>query len=168
MSYFFKQLACTFVVLFAAQTIALAEEDKGESKAEMAMKNRRTAPTQSQIDANVTIDAMLTKNGPDAWPKDTGARIEGVVVQVESEADGDTHLVLAPQGKESDTKHWVIAEVTKASREKSPSLRTSALKQMHGKKVAVTGWLYYEPDQDSDDPRGTRWEIHPVTSIQSQ
>ena len=39
------------------------------------------------------------------------------------------------------------------------------LKDLRGRKVAVTGWLYYEPDAESEDPRGTRWEIHPVTSI---
>ena len=32
-----------------------------------------------------------------------------------------------------------------------------------GKKVRVTGWLYWEPDEEQGDPRGTRWEIHPVT-----
>jgi hypothetical protein len=31
----------------------------------------------------------------------------------------------------------------------------------------VTGWLYYEPDEDQPDPRGMRWEVHPVTEIVS-
>ena len=39
------------------------------------------------------------------------------------------------------------------------------LEKLRGKKVRATGWLYWEPDEDHPDPRGTRWELHPVTSI---
>jgi hypothetical protein len=37
----------------------LCEEDKGESKAEKALKNRATAPKADQIDPNATIAALL-------------------------------------------------------------------------------------------------------------
>src|SRR5262249_36196309 len=112
----------------SAHMMVFAAEDKGEGKAEMALKNRHAAPSQAQINAQVTLDAMLSKNTPDAWPKDSAARIEGTVVQVESEADGDTHIVLAPAGNETDTKHWVITEVTRSTAAHDPTLAPAALK----------------------------------------
>jgi hypothetical protein len=39
------------------------------------------------------------------------------------------------------------------------------LRELVGTKIQVTGWLYFEPDEEQPDPRGTRWEIHPVTAI---
>jgi hypothetical protein len=38
------------------------------------------------------------------------------------------------------------------------------LRKLRGKHVQVVGWLFHEPDSASE-PRGTLWEIHPVTSI---
>ena len=40
-----------------------------------------------------------------------------------------------------------------------------ALRKLVGTKVRVTGWLYFGPDPNQPDPRGTRWEIHPVTAV---
>jgi hypothetical protein len=75
-------------------------------------------------------------------------------------------LVLAANQGETDTRHWVIAEICPELMQKKPTLAEPKLRAMVGKKVAVTGWLYREPEGESDDPRGTLWEIHPVTALE--
>jgi len=87
------------------------------------------------------------------------------VVQTEREEDGDYHLALALAPGETDTRKWVIVEVTPKWQKKGGAFAPSALRALHGKKVRVTGWLYFEPDEDQPDPRGTRGEIHPVTAV---
>ena len=139
--------------------------DKGETADAKKLKGRSTAPQAAAIDSAVTLDTMLSKNDASAFSQSKGATIEGWVVQAEDEEDGDFHVVLAANRGETDTKKWVIVEVTPAWQKKSAALSPHALHEMVGKKVRVTGWLYYEPDEDQLDPRGTRWEIHPVTSI---
>jgi hypothetical protein len=165
MNCFLKVIACAGIGLLLCQPVARAGEDKGENKAETAAKTRHATPTPAQIDARATLAALLDHPLADAWSSEKAARVEGVIVQVENEEDGDTHIVLAPAGEEKNTARWVVAEVTRASRAHHKDLAFARLKDLRGKKVAVTGWLYYEPDADSEDPRGTRWEIHPVTSI---
>ena len=109
---------------------------------------------------------MLAKKDKSAFPAGKGATIEGYVIQTEREEDGDYHLTLASAANETDTRKWVIVEVTPAWQKKSAvSLSPAALRKLHGKKIRVTGWLYYEPDEDQPDPRGTRWELHPATEI---
>jgi hypothetical protein len=165
MNTFLRVLAYAGIGFVLCSSMASADGDKGERKAEMATKNRSMTPTSAQIDQAATLAALLDKSTADAWSTDKAARVEGVIVQVESEADGDTHIVLAPPGDEKNTARWLIAEVTKASHAHHKDLATERLKSLRGRNVAVTGWLYYEPDAESEDPRGTRWELHPVTSI---
>ena len=108
---------------------------------------------------------MLSKNDKSAFSEAKGATVEGWIVQVEREEDGDYHIALAPAAKDPDSRHWVIVEVTAAWQKKNAAFSSESLRKLHGKKVRVTGWLYYEPDADQPDPRGARWELHPVTSI---
>jgi len=142
-----------------------AAQDKGEAAEEQKMKGRLTAPSAAEMEAAATFDALLSKKDKSAFSESKGATIEGWVVQVEREEDGDVHLALAPEKGGTDTKKWVIVEVPVAWQKKSASLSEDALRKLVGTKVKVTGWLYYEPDADQPDPRGTRWEIHPVTGI---
>ncbi|MEO6324075.1 MAG: hypothetical protein ABIQ65_05570 [Thermoanaerobaculia bacterium] len=144
---------------------ARSEEDKGETKELKALKSRARAPKPAEIDPAATLDALLTKTGPSDWSTSKGATIEGIVVQAEREEDGDLHLVLAPKGGERDTKKWVIVEATAAWQKKKVSLSRASLKKLVGTTVKATGWLFYEPDDESKDPRGTNWEIHPATDI---
>jgi hypothetical protein len=143
----------------------LCEEDKGESKAEKALKNRATAPKADQIDPNATIAALLEKQGPADWSNTKGAHLEGYVVQVETEEDGDVHLVLAAAPREPNTQKWVITEVPPAWQKKTGHSAKS-LKSLMGTQVRVEGWLYREPDDEHVDPRGTPWEVHPVTRVE--
>ena len=140
-------------------------DEQGESREEMALKNRSAAPTKANLDTGVNLDALLTKSGKTDWSEKKGATIEGYVIQVEREEDGDYHLALASQAGETNTAKWVIVEVTPAMRKTKAALSEARLKQLNGKKVRVTGWLYYEPEENQPDPRGTRWEIHPVTDL---
>ena len=139
--------------------------DKGETAEAERLRGRSTAPMTGQMDSSVTLDAMLSKNDASAFSPSKGATIEGWVIQTEREEDGDFHVVLAANKGESDTKKWVIVEVPTAWQKKSVTMSEKALRDTVGKKIKVTGWLYWEPDADQPDPRGTRWELHPVTAI---
>ena len=139
--------------------------DKGETAEAKKLRGRPAHPKPSEIDSAANLDALLSRKDKGAFSEAKGATIEGYVVQVEREEDGDYHLTLASAAGETDTKKWVIVEVTPAWQKKSAELTGNNLRKLLGKKVRVTGWLYYEPDEDQPDPRGTRWEIHPVTDI---
>lgn len=161
-------LATAALALALASGLAWAAEnhqEKGESKAEMALKHRAKAPQDADIDAAVTLQALLDKSGKDAWSDHKGARVEGYVVQVEREPDNDVKVVLAAAKAEPNTQHWVIVEVCPEARKHNAAMSEDKLRALVGKKVAVVGWLYREPEDESGDPRGTLWEIHPATSI---
>ena len=158
----------TVLSLLAVSAILGAQErpgDKGETPEQKKLRNRAAAPAAADVDAAVTLDALLAKTDKDAFSEAKGATVEGWVVQAEKEEDGDVHLALAPEKGGADTKKWVIVEVPPGWQKKSASLNEDALRKLVGTKVRVTGWLYYEPEPDQPDPRGTRWELHPVTSI---
>jgi len=162
---FSPAFAASLSLVLASGLAWAAHEEKGESKTEIALKHRMAPPKDADIDNAATLQGLLDKSGKDAWPANKGARIEGYVVQVERESDNDVKLVLADAKGETSTKRWVIAEVCPEWRKKDATMSEASLRAMVGKKVAVTGWLYHEPEDESDDPRGTLWEIHPVTSI---
>jgi len=161
-----RPLILTFLtIILLAGLPLMGEEDKGESKAEMALKNRATPPKAADMDSKASIHALLEKKGAADWSHTKGARLEGHVIQVETEEDGDVHMVLASAAGEPNTQKWVITEVPLAWQKKSAELSAKSLKSLIGKKVRVTGWLYREPDAEHLDPRGTPWEIHPVTEV---
>ncbi|HTR04653.1 MAG TPA: hypothetical protein VMN82_15815 [Thermoanaerobaculia bacterium] len=141
------------------------EGDQGESAQERKLKGRTTAPAAADVDGAVTLDALLAKKDKGAFSEAKGAAVVGWVVQVEREEDGDMHITLAPSKGETDTQKWVVVEVTPAWQKKSATLSPAALRKLVGTRVRVTGWIYYEPDEEQPDPRGTPWEIHPVTAI---
>ena len=136
--------------------------DQGETAEAKKLTGRTAPPTAAQIDSSVNLDAMLQK-GRNALSQEKGATIEGYVVQIEKEEDGDVHIVLAGAKGETDTKKWVIVEVTPDG-QKNKGMPFDDLQKLRGQKVRATGWLYWEPDEDQPDPRGTRWELHPVTA----
>ena len=144
---------------------AQGNEDKGESRKNVALKNRQAPPKGRDIDGGVTLDGLLSKSEANGWSTAKAAVVDGYVIQLEREEDGDHHLMLATNPGETDTTKWVIVEVTPAWSNRLASLSKGRLNNLRGKQIRVTGWLYYEPDNPSSDPRGTRWEIHPVTSI---
>src|SRR5262245_26896672 len=80
------------------------QEDKGETPEAKKLRGRSSAPSSADVDSAVTLDAMLSKKDKSAFSESKGATVEGYVVQVEKEDDGDVHLVLAPSAGETDTK----------------------------------------------------------------
>ena len=102
--------------------------------------------------------------GPADWSATKGAAFEGYVIQVIRSEDSDIRLYLAAKPEETDTRKWVIIEVKPAWMEKLPGLAQAKLWELHGKKVRVTGWLFFDATPIKY-PRGTNWEIHPVTEI---
>jgi hypothetical protein len=167
----FRTVAVTVLgmaLLALASTARAGEQegDKGETPQAKKLRGRSAAPKAADMDAAVTLDAMLAKNDKSAFSEAKAATIEGWVVQNEREEDGDYHLTLASAKGETDTRKWVIVEVTPAWQKKSAALSPDALRKLHGTKIRVTGWLYWEPDDDQPDPRGTRWELHPVTAVE--
>lgn len=162
-----KNILTIVLVLFCCCLLqAQTEKDAGESKEYKVMKERMTAPTAADIDKSINLDTLVAKNGEKDWSTSKAAAVEGYVMQVEKEEDGDYHLVLTSKAGETDTHKWVIVEVTAAWQKKNPSLSGEKLRDLYGQKVRATGWLFYEPDPSQPDPRGTRWEIHPVTTIE--
>ena len=153
------------LLLCSLGATALADEDAGDAPQYKVLKARSAAPKDADINPAVTLGALLSQSGEHDWSADKAARIDGFVVQVEQEPDGDMHLVLASAAHEPDTRKWVVVEVPRAVRDRHKSMSPAALRKLVGKAVRVTGWLYWEPDEQSEDPRGTRWELHPVTSI---
>ena len=160
-----KLALCAVILLSVAIPAAAAEVDKGEAPAVLKLKMRAVAPKEAEIDNAVTLAGLLEKSAESDWSSSKGAVLEGTVVQVEREHDGDVHMVLAATGGETDTKKWVVVEFTPAWQKKNPAFAPTKLHGLVGKKVKATGWLFYEPDTDSPDPRGTRWELHPVTAL---
>jgi hypothetical protein len=162
-----KRILVLAVVLHAALGVcAFAEEkDRGEDKEKVLLKDRSAIPAVSDIDLAASLDSLLEKTGPTAWSEKKAARIEGYVMQVEREEDGDVHVVVAPSLTDTDSKRWFIAEITTPAR-KRMNISLDKIRSYRGQKVRLTGWLYHEPDVPSPDPRGTLWELHPVTSIE--
>lgn len=155
-------------VLALVAALARAGEtagDKGESAEAKKLRGRATAPKPGEIDAGATLEALLGKSDRAAFSEAKGASIDGWVVQAEQEEDGDFHLAMAATKGETDTRKWLIVEVTPAWQKKAASLSPASLRKSVGTKLHVTGWLYFEPDEEQPDPRGSRWEIHPVTAV---
>ena len=163
-------------------------------KALNVLKRRMTTPAPADIDAKVTMKAMLAP-GEDANRFDTneGATISGFVVDVipggvesvnchtHDKKYRDTHIELTLDPlHDAEMKH-VIVEVTpqwrKAMAAKGMDWGTSTLHtKLKGRWVKFTGWLFYDEEHtnaaENTHPggahnwRATVWEIHPITDIQ--
>ncbi len=149
----------------AVAAVALGPSLMAQSSASDAdLKARATAPKATDIEKTATLDSLLARSKPGDWSTSKGAVIEGHVIQVIKSSDDDIRLYLASRPEETDTRKWVIVEVTPAWMAKSTGLAPAKLWALEGKKVRVTGWLYYDVNPVKY-PRGTNWEVHPVTEI---
>jgi hypothetical protein len=156
------------------------------------LKNRDAAPTQQQMDAGVTLEAMLAPGDDlNRFDENRGASIRGIVVRVlpggvesvnchaRDFAHRDTHieLALSPTAVPTDR---LIVEVTPLWRQlmaargidwSTPSLNVNLV----GRKVEVTGWLMFDREHvtgsrntspgNPQNWRATAWEVHPITEI---
>jgi hypothetical protein len=152
-------------VVSAVAAVALGPSLMAQTSAsDAALKARAVAPKATDIDKTATVDALLAKSKPADWSATKGAALEGYVIQVIRSEDSDIRLYLAAKPEETDTRKWVIIEVKPAWMEKLPGLAQAKLWELHGKKVRVTGWLFFDATPVKY-PRGTNWEIHPATEI---
>ncbi len=130
-----------------------------------ALKARETTPQASDIDSAATLKSLLAEKRVKDHDSAKAAVLEGYVLKSEKEPDGDWVLVLAP-GHASKRMHRLLLEVPAAWQAKNPKLAPAALEQAKGHKVRATGWLLYDTAPDDRDPRGTLWELHPVTDLE--
>lgn len=157
-------------------------------------KNRIAAPTSADLDATVTLAAMLAPGDDrERWRADRAATIEGLVVDVKKggqetvncgdseEQYRDTHIEIALQGPDPDKRERVVVEVTPRWRAfvkaQGEDWTTAALRtRLVGRWVRFTGWLFFDDEHDDESEntrpgralnwRATAWEIHPVTRIE--
>jgi hypothetical protein len=164
-------------------------------KALNRLKNRWVFPTEADIDANVTLAAML-EPGEDheRWSTARAARISGWVVKVKGSGgescncgmtkslDTDTHIDIALT-PDADKTECVVVEVTprirKMMADQGIDWRSSLLKNEEngilGRYVEFTGWLFFDSMHvgqaantstgSGQIHRATAWELHPVTSM---
>lgn len=162
--------------------------------ADNRLKNRYQLPVRSDFDRSVTLSHLLRARGPSALSDQVAVQIEGFVHNVKvggiescncrrNDPSGrDTHIEITPTSSVGD-RQVVICEVTPRIRavvgKSGKDWSTEALKSLIGKRVRLSGWLYFDPDHvnesDEEDPqdrvgqtnwRATSWEVHPITEIE--
>lgn len=166
-------------------------------KALNRLKNRETAPDDSDIDPSATLAALLQPGDDESrWDDHKGAALTGYVADVKvggietvncharDALHRDTHIDLTLSAADStDERRHVIVEVTPRWRAKmrtqSTDWSTATLRQtILGRCVKVTGWLLFDAEHrpqsantapdNSHDWRGTAWEVHPITALDVQ
>jgi hypothetical protein len=150
------------------------------------LKNRNNVPAQTS--QNVTLDDILANgNDTNRFKNDQGVTITGFIFGVKAggaedcncfngkEEFIDTHIEIALSAKEKSKRNVIVVEMTPRFKAKHPEWRTSEIKKLVGKKVTITGWLFFDGNhvQNSRNtrPKGTNiyrataWEIHPVINF---
>jgi hypothetical protein len=158
--------ASRFAPLVAAIILVAVAAIAEDPAAVAALKARITAPTEASFDHAVTLGGLLARHGAKDWSTAKAATIEGYVIQVVKSDDGDYRLSLAARPGEPDATKWVLVEATPAWQAREPSLAEATLadRGLVGKKVRATGWLFFD-ETTVTFPRGTNWEVHPLTSL---
>jgi hypothetical protein len=157
------------------------------------LKNRTTAPLQTQVNPAISLSAILAP-GDDVtrWNTSQGAIISGYVQSVKpggSETVNclatdpqhtDTHIELALNAGDSESIHHMIVEVTPRMRAvmatKGKDWSTVNLRRtLLGHKIMVVGWMMLDQEHcnesENTHPGGARnwratcWEIHPVSAL---
>ncbi len=135
-----------------------------ESTKTQALKDRRNAPKQQDIEPSATLQSLLKKNQAADWPESKAAVIEGYVLRTAKKKDGDYHIIIASEANESEPGNEMIAEVTPYWQQAAATLSEEIINNLGGKRVRLTGWLFF--DTNEAHQRGTKWELHPVTDIE--
>jgi hypothetical protein len=156
------------------------------------MKNRSSIPKAKDINAAITLDALLA-TGKDTrrWSDDSAAQIEGIVFdakpggiettncRAENLADRDTHIEIVESLDDSGPTRRMIVEVTPRTRAlgaaRGLDWSTQALQALKGHRVRVKGWMLFDFEhvdesentapKRRDNWRATAWEIHPLTDM---
>jgi hypothetical protein len=204
--------ACLLVLLSTAMAIALSraaiaddaqtlancpptgDATSAQVKALNVLKRRMTTPTPQDIDARVTMQALVAPgDDTNRWDDERGATIEGYVAGVKvggvesvnchtkDPAYRDTHIELTLEPLANDESTYVIVEVTPQVRQemakKGVDWSTASLhKTLLGRWIRVSGWLLFDVEHKPNARntasggahiwRATVWEIHPITAIE--
>ena len=140
------------------------EGDKGETAEAKKLRGRSTAPTAADIDAAATLDALLARQEKTAFREE--GRDDRGVRRPDRAGRGRRLSPDAGRGEGGDghpqvgdrRSHPRVAEEGRFARSRGAAKAARVARARHG--LAVL-----EPDDDQPDPRGTRWEIHPVTAV---
>jgi hypothetical protein len=179
-----------------AQTLATCpvEGDAKDAEARQLnpLKRRMTTPKSSDVDAKVSLSAILAP-GEDSnrWDTHRAGVISGYVTDVKvggiesvnchtKDAQyRDTHIEVVLNPNDGEDK-YLIVEVTPQWRQVLAKdgvdwTTTGLRKSLKGRWVRFTGWLFYDAEHrnaavnsggKSHIWRATVWEIHPVTKIE--
>ncbi len=159
-------------------------------------KNRYELPKSSDIDANVTMKALMEKgNDEERFDENMAAVIEGYIYDVTNtgketcncnateENYQDVHIVIVKKKSYTKNKYHVIVEITPRLRNKvfeklGVENNKELRKKLIGMKVKVMGWLFFDAEHKVNsfniNPKGNKktiwratcWEIHPITNIE--
>lgn len=159
------------------------------------LKNRYRVPRTADIDFGITLDSLLGDGTPDQarFDESKAVVIEGYIIYVakrgsaescncgtQKSAYTDRHIEIALDPGEKKGGRTVVIEITPRMRIKREWTQ-AWLESLAGKKVQVTGWLFYDREHErqacninpltcgkyakSGTMRQTCWEIHPITDI---
>jgi hypothetical protein len=121
------------------------------------LKNRFESPTASDIDSEITLEAIL-EPGDDLsrWLSSHAAQVEGIIASVipggrqESCNCGrmdlrDIHINLVLDKADVDEPtRYVIAEITPRMKYLHPEWTFDFIKGLEGKRVRFTGWMLFD------------------------
>ncbi len=164
-----------------------------QAKALNLLKNRYAAPAPADIDAAVTLAALLARGEDRArWSDRRGAAVTGYVRDVKpggiettncgarDRAYRDTHIEIVADPADASALPLIV-EVTPRWRAmlaaKGVDWSTAALRRrLLGRWVRVTGWLMFDAEHANAaantapgrqrDWRATAWEVHPITGLE--
>ena len=145
-----------------------------------SLKNRTNV---SRVTDSFNVTHFLSgKYDVDSFHSSQFVKVTGYIVGVKyggsetcnchskNKQDLDFHIELAAQA--GPTKNIMVCEVSRFTRGK---LTIQDLKALVGKKVTITGWLFFDEEhkqnaintnpQGTNLWRGTCWEVHPAFTI---
>ena len=150
------------------------------------LKNRSNIPT--TIDNSITLEKILESGNDRAkFSNIKGVTITGYISDAIPGGDEDcncmytqepfidTHIEIALTPNETDKKKVMVVEMSPRFKAKHGDWRTTNVKALIGKKVTITGWMFFDEkhwqNSVNTNPNGTNlyrktaWEIHPITDF---
>jgi hypothetical protein len=183
----------TFLLLFLfalsakAQTTCPIYGDKNVTKFRNLdqLKNRNTPG--ASIDRSVTLQSILTPgNDTTRFNSNQYVTLTGYVILVKAGGpetcechskdpnDLDVHIELALNPTDKNAQAMVV-EINRYTKADHPEFTVAHLKHLVGKKVSITGWLFFDEEHLQNavttNPSGTHhwrytcWEVHPVLKV---
>lgn len=161
------------------------DKNNAKIKALDLLKNRSTPG--ALVDNTVTLEKILspgddrTRFTPNQYVTITGYVVlvkpggpETCECHSKNPADLDIHIELALKPTDKGAQAMVV-EINRFVKAKNPDFTVAKLKQYIGKKMTVSGWMFFDEEHWQNavttNPTGhnnwryTCWELHPVLTI---